>query len=87
MYHVSIENGNIDWNKVESIEQCGYCQDDITNGCMTVLENVQTLKEVNEIIDIVKNDAIDIHVWTLVDRPLRKEVEVLLKRNCKNLLG
>jgi len=43
------------------------------------------LKEVNEIIDIVKNDAIDIHVWTLVDRPLTKKIQIQIRKNCKNM--
>lgn len=84
MYQVNIENGKIDWNENESIQETGYVENDYTNGGMTCLSFVRTLTEVNEIIDIVKNDAIDIHVWTLVDRPLTKKIRIKIRKNLRN---
>ena len=85
MYQLTIENGDIDYNQVEEIRQCGYHTDDITNGCLTTLHEIRTMKELKHIINIVKKDAIELHVFKLVKMPLDKKVEKQVKQNCKNL--
>lgn len=85
MYQIVIENGEIDYNDVEAIRQCGHHRDDITNGCFTTLDEIPTMRTVKYIINIVKEDAIDLYVYKLVKVPLDKEVKKQIKQNCKNL--
>lgn len=79
MYHISIENGEVDYNQVGEIQATGYLQDDITNGCLTELQFIQSKKEVNDIVRIVRKTAIDIHVYKLVkienSKALQKQVD------------
>ena len=80
-YHITIENGEIDYNDVEEIRQCGYHIEDITNGCMTELIHIQTKKEVNDIIRTVRKTAIDIHLFKSVKIPNSKALQKQLDNN------
>lgn len=67
MYYISVENGSIDYNKHKGLVDFEhYIIDDLTNGVLTLFHFVQTKKEVNEIVKIVKETAIDVHVYKLV---------------------
>lgn len=81
MYIMSIENGVIDYNKVKEIRDSGYLMSDITNGVITTLEFIPNLKEVKEIINIVRKSAIEITVWKMVKLPNDKNLQKQLDSN------
>ena len=81
MYNITIENGWIDYNDDKMLQDTGYLDDDYTNGTLTTLSNIRTKKELNKIINHVKQSAIGIHVFKLVPIPNSNPLQKKLNNN------